>query len=60
MSWKRKERRQVKELPAGAMSVATYAISKGCHYTNIYKLEKKGAVEIIQYSGGGLFVIELQ
>jgi hypothetical protein len=55
-----RERREIKELPAGAMTVAKYAESKGCHYTNIYKLEEKGKVEIVKYSGGGLFVIELQ
>lgn len=50
--------RTVKELPKGAMSVAQYALIRGCKTPYIYKLwrEKKGInrnenFEIIEYQG---------
>ena len=56
MSYLRKKRIEVFELPKGALTVSAYAKKKGCSYTNVFKLANSNKVDIILYSGV-LFVV---
>jgi len=59
MSYLRKDRITVDELPKGAKTVSQYAKDKGCSYTNIFKLANNGKINIVIYSGV-LFVVNNQ